>query len=268
MTLATWIDGARADAMPVPWSGLEQGDGVFETMAVVGGRVRLLERHLARLATGCARLALPLPDHARLRSELATAAAVPGAGVVKLIVARGRPGGAVDGATRLLYAAGPRQRPPAWWSEGVIVHLCALRLAPVPELAGLKHLSRLELRLARAEWTDPSVAEGLLQDVHGAVLCGTMTNVFAVVDSRLVTPDTARGGVAGVMRAALLDAWRAAGRAVQVRELRAAELERAGEIFLTNALVGAWPVRRLGEREFAPGPAVREAQAYVAGWSA
>ena len=105
----------------------------------------------------------------------------------------------------------------------------------------------------------------LLLDVHGAVLCGTMTNVFAVVHQRIVTPDTGRGGVAGVMRAALLDAWREAGRPVDVRELRLDELARADEVFVTNALVGAWPVRRLGDREFAPGPIVREAQALVAG---
>lgn len=268
MTLGTWIDGVPADAVAVPWPGLEHGDGVFETMAVVGGRVRLIERHLARLAAGCRRLRLPPPDAAALRAELGAAALVPGAAVLKLVVARGRPGGGADGATRLLHASGPRVRPPEWWSDGVSVRVCRLRLAPVPELAGLKHLSRLDLRLARAEWTEPDVAEGLLLDVHGAVLCGTMTNVFAVADNRLVTPDPARGGVAGVMRAALLDAWHRAGRSVQVRELRLDELERADEIFLTNALVGAWPVRRLGDRVLAPGPIVREAQALVAGWSA
>jgi 4-amino-4-deoxychorismate lyase len=268
MTIASWLNGARADAVPVPWSGLESGDGVFETLAVVGGRVRLRDRHLTRLAAGCERLALPLPALETLRGELVAAAATPGVAVLKLIVARGRPGGSAEGATRLLYATGPRTRPAEWWSEGVRVHVCGLRLAPTAALAGLKHLSRVDLRLARAEWSDPAIAEGVLLDVHGAVLCGTMTNVFAVVDNRLVTPDTSRGGVAGVMRGALLDAWRDAGRPVQVGGLRLDDLLRADEVFLTNALIGAWPVRRLGEREFAPGPIAREAQALVAGWSA
>jgi 4-amino-4-deoxychorismate lyase len=267
MTLACWLDGARVDAVAVPWAGLEQGDGVFETLAVVDGRVRLQERHLARLAAGCERLALPLPPAETLRAELAAAAAEPGAGVLKLVVARGRPGGGADGAARLLYATLPRARPADWWTDGVSVHVCRLRLAPIAALAGLKHLSRLDLRLARAEWTDAAIAEGLLLGVHGAVLCGTMTNVFAVVDNRLVTPDTSRGGVAGVMRGALLDAWRAAGRPVQVRDLPLEELLRADEVFLTNALIGAWPVRRLGERDLPPGPLAREAQACVAGWS-
>lgn len=262
---ATWIDGRRAEGLPLPLHGLEQGDGVFETMAVVSGRIRLLPRHLARLTAACERLGLPLPAADVLVAELVAAAAWPGAAVLKLIVARGRPGGAAEGATRLLYAAGPRLRPAQWWTDGVAVHRCRLRLAPVPALAGLKHLSRLELRLARAEWTEPGVAEGVLLDVHGAVLCGTMTNVFACIDHQLVTPDPRRGGVAGVMRAALLEAWGNAGRAVVVRELHGEELERASEVFLTNALIGAWPVRRLGEHVLLPGPFAREAQAFVAG---
>jgi 4-amino-4-deoxychorismate lyase len=268
MTIATWLDGSRADAVPVPWPGLESGDGVFETLAVVDGRVRLLDRHLARLAAGCERLALSLPSMETLRAELVAAATAPGSAVLKLVVARGRPGGGADGATRLLYATGPRTRPVDWWTDGVQVHVCGLRLAPIAALAGLKHLSRLELRLARAEWTDPAIAEGLVLDVHGAVLCGTMTNVFAVFDNRIVTPDTSRGGVAGVMRGALLDAWRDAGRRVHVRDLPIDELMDADEVFLTNALIGAWPVRRLGERVLAPGPVSREAQALVAGSSA
>jgi 4-amino-4-deoxychorismate lyase len=268
MTIASWLDGTRADFVPVPWSGLESGDGVFETLAVVDGRVRLLDRHLARLAAGCERLALPLPPVATLRAELVAAATEPGAAVLKLVVARGRPGGGAGGATRLLYATGPRTRPVHWWTAGVHVRVCGLRLAPIAALAGLKHLSRLDLRLARAEWTDPAIAEGLLLDVHGAVLCGTMTNVFAVIDNRIVTPDTSRGGVAGVMRGALLDAWRDDGRRVHVRDLPIDELVRADEVFLTNALIGAWPVCRLGERVLAPGSVSREAQAHVAGWSA
>jgi 4-amino-4-deoxychorismate lyase len=165
----------------------------------------------------------------------------------------------------VLEATGPRERPPAWWRDGVAVHRCATRWTRSPAYAGLKHLDRRELTAARAEWQDPAIAEGVLLDVHGRVVCGTMTNVFAVVDNHLVTPDPDDGGVAGVMRAALLDAWRAAGREVAVGGLEAGSLDRADEIFLTNALIGAWPVRRLGDRSLEPGPVVREAQAFVAG---
>jgi 4-amino-4-deoxychorismate lyase len=269
MNTLRWVDGSPVDAGAASPVGWERGVGLFETMAVAAGRVRLLERHLARLSSGCARLGLSLPPQEQLRTELEAAAALPGVGVLKLVVVQGRPGSdAPDGSTRCLQATGPRHRPAEWWRSGVRVHVCRLRLGPAPALAGLKHLGRLELHLARAEWRDPEIAEGLLADVHGRIVCGTMTNVFAVVDSQLVTPDLMQGGVAGVMRAELLEAWRDAGVDVAVRELHEQDLERATEVFLTNALIGAWPVRQLGLRLLSPGARVREAQAFGARCSA
>ena len=105
-----------------------------------------------------------------------------------------------------------------------------------------------------------------MRDVQGRLVCGTMTNVFAVIDNRLVTPSLERAGVAGVMRAALLDRWRAAGAAPEVRDLEPEELDGASELFLSNALIGVWPVAALGPRSLAPGPYARQAQAWVAGF--
>ena len=42
--------------------GLHYGDALFETIACVGGRPRLLERHLQRLTQGCERLGLDPGD--------------------------------------------------------------------------------------------------------------------------------------------------------------------------------------------------------------
>lgn len=269
--LACWVDGVASAHLRVPDRGLEYGDGLYETMAVVHDRVRLLDRHLARLAHGCERLGMPMPDAATLRTEIAAAAHVHDAGVVKLVVTRGAGGhgyAPLPGAapTRIVIASATRPRPAEWWSDGVKLRRCALQLGAQPVLAGLKHLNRLEQVLARAEWQDPGIADGLLLDVHDHVVCGTMTNVFAVLDGVAVTPALDQAGVAGVMRAALLDALPRVGAPVAVRALRWEELAQASEVFVTNALIGAWPVRDLDGRRFAPGPVVRRAQALVAEW--
>jgi 4-amino-4-deoxychorismate lyase len=255
--LGTWVDG-RAGA-PVP----ALADGALETLAVVDGRIRLLDRHLARLALAAARLGLTLPAAETIAAELAEAAARPGVAVLRLACGR-LPG--EGGTRRVLTATGPRLRPGAWWTEGIVARTCRTPAPADPAFAGLKRLDRAAFVAARGEWDDPAIAEGLLFDVHGRVVCGTMTNVFAVVDGRLATPDVTRAGVAGVMRGALLEAWRAEGRPVEVRDLAAAELARAEEVFVTNALIGAWPVRRLDGRELAPGPWARAAQVAVAAW--
>jgi 4-amino-4-deoxychorismate lyase len=91
-------------------------------------------------------------------------------------------------------------------------------------------------------------------DADGRLMCGTMTNVYAVIDGVVCTPAIVRCGVAGVMRAALLDAWAANGTATVIRDLEPGELKGASEIFLSNALIGVWPVRTLDGQEFARGP--------------
>jgi 4-amino-4-deoxychorismate lyase len=265
-----WVDGARVADAGAPDRGLEFGDGLFETIAVVAGRARLVERHLGRLASGAARLALGLPERGLLRAELAAAAECQASGLLKLIVTRGSGGGGYASpagpARRLLYAAPPRERPASHAAEGITVRLCETRLAEQPLLAGLKHLNRLEQVLARAEWQDPAIAEGLMLDMHGRLVCGTMSNLFVVLKGELVTPSLSRAGVAGVMRAALMDAFAAAGTGVIERDLGPDELAAASEVFVSNALIGAWPVRRLAELTWPAGPWARRAQAFVAEW--
>jgi len=238
--------------------------GIFETLAVVKGEPRLLGRHLARAAEGCRRLGLTTPSEPRLAQHICEQAALAGTGVVKLSVARS----AAD-ASELprwnVRAEPPRQRPDAWARDGVQVIRCRTRLPLAPALAGLKLLDRDRQVLARSEWTDDSIAEGLMLDYDGRLISGTMTNVYAVIGGVIVTPALARCGVAGVMRAALIDAWQAAGQAVAIRDMAPDELTAASEIFLSNALIGVWPVRALDGQGLTVGPVARAAGAAIRG---
>ena len=130
---------------------------------------------------------------------------------------------------------------------------CRTRCSRNPALAGMKHLNRLEQVMARAEWDDESIAEGLMLDDRDQVISGTQSNLFALIAGRLVTPALDESGVAGIMRRALRS-W-AAERATAVVELgiRVEDLEAATEIFMTNALIGAWPVRELAGKRVPDG---------------
>lgn len=263
-----WLDGVAVGGGLD--RGLEFGDGLFETIAVVAGRARLLERHLARLATGCERLGIAAPS-ADCQRELEAAAARPGVGVLKLIVTRGAGGTGYRAdpacpSRRWLAALPSRLRPVSHASTGVRVQWCETRLAIQPLLAGLKHLNRLEQVLARRELADSGIAEGLMRDVDGRLVGGTMSNLFAVIDGQLITPSLARAGVAGVMRGALIAAFRAQGTSVVERDVDPAELASASELFLSNALIGVWPIRSLGALAWPAGPRARVAQAAVGRW--
>jgi len=262
-----WVDGV-ADAPLDPGDrALHYGDGLFETLAVSEGRPRHLARHLARLAAGLARLGIPA-DPAPWGEELTAAAAqAPGGrGVLKLVVSRGSGGRGYAPPEapiprRFLFLHPWPAGVEAGRRQGVAVRWCRTRLAEQPALAGLKHLNRLEQVLARAEWRDPAIAEGLLCDVSGRVVEGTRSNLFLVRDGALLTPRLDRCGVAGVMRALVLETAATLGLEAQVVTLRPEDVTAADELFLSNSVIGLWPVRCLDDRSYpAPGPVTRRLQ--------
>ncbi|ANB18287.1 aminodeoxychorismate lyase [Dokdonella koreensis] len=249
------IDGAPATVVDAGDRGLAYGDGLFETVLFVDGRAPLWRRHLARLALGCARLRLPAPDAAALAADCAAVTAGLPRAVVRITLTRGSgPRGYAQPAPlqplRIVAAAAEAPLPRHWYWQGIRVRFCETRLAVQPLLAGIKHLNRLEQVLARAEWDDPAIAEGIVFDTEGRVVGATAANLFLVRDGCVSTPRVDRCGVAGVMRAELLD------RLGEVRQgdIDVDELMQADEIFLSNAVRGVLLVTELGGRLWKPGP--------------
>jgi 4-amino-4-deoxychorismate lyase len=265
-----WVNGRAAGEVSALERGLHFGDGLFETIACEGGRPRFLELHLRRLAAGCARLGLEAPEAATLRAELQQLAAPCGRAIIKVLLTRGAAaarGYAVTGfeqPTRISLRYAWPSEDPGLAREGVRVRIAALRLGENPALAGLKHCNRLEQVLARREWTDTGIAEALMFSSSGALVSGTMSNVFMVRNAKLYTPRVDRCGVAGVMRQVVLAAAADAGIAAEERVLDSQELACAQEVFLTNALMGIRPVRELDGRPLPPGPLTRRLQERLA----
>jgi 4-amino-4-deoxychorismate lyase len=247
------INGEAGIAPSASDRGLQFGDGVFRTLRLFEGQPLWWADHYEKLTFDCRALAIEPPDGKQLLAEIHRLGAVSPDGVVKIIVTRGESGRGYrpepDAApTRILILGAPPAWPERFHSEGVRVRLCELRLAAQPRLAGVKHLNRLENVLARMEWDDPEFAEGILLDRAGRVVEGVMSNLFAVLAGRLVTPDLRRCGVAGVARERLLRAAAKRGTGVDVRDMDLQELLSAEALFLCNSLIGVWRVARLGER--------------------
>ncbi|WP_369990448.1 aminodeoxychorismate lyase [Pseudomonas xanthosomatis] len=261
----SWVDGQPASALNLQNRGLAYGDGLFETIAVRGGRPSLLSLHLERLALGCQRLALEA-DIALVENELRRYASLLGEGVAKLILTRGdsqrgyAPAAGVP-ARRILQGSPLPAYPQANAETGIRLFPCQTRLAQQPLLAGLKHLNRLEQVLARAEWQDSACAEGLMRDTDGRLIEGVYSNLFLVRDGVLLTADLSRCGVAGVMRAALLQQAPLLGINVQVRDLVLEDLQQADEVFVCNSVYGIWPVREFGALDWPAGPLTLKLQA-------
>lgn len=250
------IDGVLAEGR-----GFAYGDGVFETMRAIGGSIPWWPGHRARLALGAARLRIKQPSAERLDTELHDWLSIHRDAVIKLILTRGSGG---RGYTPMLHA------PPVWMliasalplpmpAGGLALRWCETRLARQPLLAGIKHCNRLEQILARAEWSDPAIDEGLMLDTEGDVIAATAANVFVLREGRWWTPPVDRCGIAGVCRS-----WALRIFAATERRLNADEVETADAVVLCNAVRGILPVARLGERVWLPHPAVEDARRRLA----
>jgi 4-amino-4-deoxychorismate lyase len=257
------IDGVPGQGLDPLDRGLQYGDGLFETVAWRGGAPRLAEFHLERLASGCDRLGLPRPGERALLAEMSEAAGAAEA-TVKVIVTRGSgPRGyrppSVPSPRRIVAGFGSPALPPGPWHA----RLCRMRLGRNTALAGLKHLNRLEQVLARAEWDDPGIHEGLMLDDLGRVVCGTQSNLFMAAGGRLVTPRVDECGVAGVMRRAVLAWARACGLDTAEGHLTIDDLRGADEVFLTSALIGARPLASIEGSPLAGGVLHEEFTAWL-----
>jgi 4-amino-4-deoxychorismate lyase len=271
--IVSWLDGAPSTSLSVFDRGLQFGDGVFETMRFRRDRVDFLALHLDRLQRGLNRLLLPVAM-ARIESDLRmlcdeiVSQGIEDA-VIKLIVTRGvaprgySPDLAKSASVILqVFPLDPRGQ---LHQQGVDVTMCRMRLADQPALAGIKHLNRIENVLARGEWKQ-EFHEGLMLSQQGDVIEGTMSNVFFVEGSAstgwvLHTPIIDRCGVSGVMRQVVLQ-FVASRSGMDVREsaISQARMQQFSAGFLTNAIIGIWPIKSLCGKPFEIVPAIRDIQ--------
>jgi 4-amino-4-deoxychorismate lyase len=257
--LAILVDGAEcanpAQAISVSDRGLNYGDGLFETMLLQCGRVRLLDAHLARLTEGCQRLRIDPPGDECLRGEIRRVCGATEEGVVKIVLTRGsttRGYRAVPGIppTRIVAL----HAPPPQGNDSIRARWCDMRLSRNAALAGIKHLNRLEQVLAQSEWNDPGIAEGLMLDSEGELVCATAANVFIVRGHEIATPDLRYCGVRGVMRGAVIRLAQALGIALHEEPLWPEDLEAASEVFLTSSVRGIRAVTALEHLSWPVGP--------------
>jgi 4-amino-4-deoxychorismate lyase len=258
VSTATLVNGEPADVIPASDRGLLYGDGVFETIAISDGRPQHWPRHMHRLHAGCARLGIQPLESALLAAEAESIINDTDHGVLKLIVTRGSGGRGYRvpeavACTRIMQLHPWPDYPAACSQEGVRIRLCETRLGRNPALAGIKHLNRLEQVLARQEWDDADIREGLLLDTDGSLVEGTMSNVFIISDGVLMTPDLSQCGVAGIMRTLVLELAEQQGLDPRIVPVGQEALVRADEVFLTNSLIGIWPVIALDETTWRKG---------------
>lgn len=228
----------------------QYGDGVFETMLGVGNAIHHWDYHWQRLDSSCRRLQIAVPERGVLEQQLQSALTEQGNdfSVVKMLVARGAGlrgyRSHVEQACHVQFHVSPYQFNPTLY-QGLNVRICQTRLSHQPLLAGMKHCNRLEYVMARREPADTQFDEGLLLDYDSCLIEGLISNVFLIKNHHIYTPTLETAGVAGTMRACLLDTLPDKGYPVTVTALTMNDVAAADTVFLTNATAGVMPVKHI-----------------------
>ncbi|MDP1773183.1 MAG: aminodeoxychorismate lyase [Methylobacter sp.] len=264
------INGESKEHIEISDRGFQYGDGLFETIEVRDGLAVFLKQHLERLNSGCRRLGIPFPgtDLLSLEASKLCRRGTSNRAVLKIIITRGSGGRGyrqpdVIQPTRVLSLHPYPDYPEVYPEQGVAARFCNTRLGLNPALAGIKHLNRLEQVMARSEWNDASIQEGLMLDANDHVIEGTMTNLFYIKNNSLYTAALTQSGVAGVMRRIIMTISADHGLAVIEHEFAKDELLSADELFVCNSIIGIWPIRQIETAHFSVGPITQSIQSWL-----
>ena len=259
MTQLAFVDGRlvpRDEArVSIDDAAVRYGAACFETMLAVNGRVFRLDPHLARLARGLAALGVDPPSAAYLRDAVARtlqANALRDARV-RLSVSAGRmprPDLATAVSPSVIVVAEPLVEAPA-----APLHLlvASQRVDPGRPLAAAKTAQYLTYLVAAAEAHRSGFDDALLLNTHGRLCEASTSNLFARIDSTLVTPPIEDGPIPGITRAALLELAPRAGLTPVERSLTLHELASVQELFVTNSIAGLRSVAAVSHRSPAGG---------------
>ena len=261
-----WVNGQLQSWLPVDDRGLALGDGFFTTIQIWKGRPLLWDLHWARLISSAERLQLTLAEPGKLYDRLLSCVADVHHGSAKIIITRGSgPRGysirACQTPCEIISVHDYPTIYQQWQQTGVSLAVCQGRLGSSPLLAGLKSLGRLEQVLLKAELETRGALEGVVLDTDDNIVETVTANVFWRRDSVVYTPDLQTSGVAGVMRAWIMQQLAQSGLVCCQLRAGLAALKSADEVFISNALMEVVPVTGIEDVTYHDHSLARQLQA-------
>ena len=237
--------------------GLHYGDGLFETLLKLDGEIHLWSHHYNRLRSGCQRLHIPLPEEQWLLQKINAETTGRDSVVIKLIVTRGTGGRGLELPEHNQASVFILSYPYTVIDDDALnldITICQTRLPLNPNLAGIKHLNRLDYVLATIELGQiGNMDEALLCDTDGYLVEGIISNLFFCIHGEVYTPSLEFAGVEGIMRQQILEHLEGQGISVQIGRFSPDLLLKASECFLCNSVRGVRPIRSIDEVIFSSG---------------
>ncbi|GAB2657018.1 aminodeoxychorismate lyase [Vibrio panuliri] len=260
-----WLNGQPCESISLLDRSFQYGDGCFTTMLTREGELDCWLYHRERMQACLDTLAIAQPNWQVVEQWLRKAALHQPLAGLKLHISRGE-GGRGYSATQVSAPnvtisdfAFP-QHYHQWQREGIKLGVCQTRLGLMPLLAGHKHNNRLEQVLVKTEIDQRQLTDGVVLNLSEHVIETSMANLFWRQGDTLFTPSLAMSGVAGVARRRVLEYLEQSQVNVRVGEFALADLLAAEEVFITNSILGAVPVKGIEGQSFPFGELTRSIQ--------
>ncbi len=243
--------------------GFAYGDGVFRTLVMRDGQPENWPLHYQKLVADCAAISIVCPSAEILMSDLNQLFSPLETAVAKIIITRGDgergyAPPAITAPMRVVLKTVMPNYPKSYALQGVNLHVCKTQLAAQPLLAGVKHLNRLENVLARMEWTDPTIADGIMLDLQNNVIECTAANIFARFNDTLITPNLSECGIAGITRQRIIDHAHLWSLKIKIEHITLEQLLLADEVIVSSSLYIAWQVKQILHKNWQPSPLANE----------
>jgi len=264
--MKVWIEGqiveGRDAKISVTDHGLLYGDGVFEGMRVIAGRVFRIEQHLSRLAIGARSIGLTLPhtmEDIQFIVEDTVRAHGEREAYIRLVITRGEGPLGVDPTTcprgtlfcivSTIKLFSDEQR-----EQGLSLITSSYR-RPQADVLDLrvKSLNYLGSALAKLEARQRGADDALILNPRGHIAEASVANVFALRGRKLVTPPGSEGCLEGITRGAVMELGTRMGLVVEERVIGRHDLFAADEVFLTGSGAGVITVKSLDSRVLGAG---------------
>ncbi|MDP6576460.1 MAG: aminotransferase class IV, partial [Dehalococcoidales bacterium] len=230
--------------------GFLYGYALFETMRAYNGRIFLLERHIRRLRDSAATIGLTSClagiDLDKACNDTLKANNLRDARL-RLTVSRGEagsfPGSDTDATpTVLVTTTSYRGLSDQKYCQGFQVGISSFRRCHQSPLSRLKSANYLVSVLAKREMEMAGLDESLLLNGRDLIAEGSISNVFFVSQSNLVTPPLESGILPGITRKVVLELATALKINTSEINIQAADLTIFDEAFLTNSAMEIMPL--------------------------
>ena len=238
--------------------GLRYGDGLFETIKMINGKLILEDEHFARLWKGMQTLQFEIskhftPDKLKEEIELLTKKNNHTSARIRVNIYRGD-GGLYDAKNHMPnYIIQTWLLPEGngmWNSNGLVAGIYEDVKKTCDIISNIKHNNYLPYVLAALKAKKEKWNDAIILNTLGNICDSTIANIFIIKDGIISTPSLKEGCVAGIMRKKIIQELATTHFELIEKKITKDELISADEVFFTNSMYNIRWVQRIEDKEY------------------